>query len=277
MGDSLQSNLTLREAAMKVRTFLLSALTIAALTSPPNAPRAEEPAAEKQESQSLDTITPSDVDAYLNMSFSEKNPGIFVRRNGKIRKLPQPINIHVYWPMCEEEIEKSVTELKENTNIEIHYEHGQGSKVIPKIFIIGVESGKSLYENTGLYESMNKYFFPDKEFLDSRLKKIDVEKIVITQTESDSEDMNNVLLVSHIISEKWISKNECPKVSGLIFSDLSDSAYSQNNKKLSPIDYLFISSLHDSSIQNGEDENTARIKIRTLMLNTIIERKNNHD
>jgi len=137
---------------MKARVLLLSVLIIAALTSPPNASRAEEPAAEKQESQSLDTITPSDVDAYLNMVFSEQNPGIFVRRNGKIRKLPQPINIHVYWPMCEEEIEKSVVEFAENTNINVHYESGQYININTRVFIIGIKNSKDPYNNKELYE-----------------------------------------------------------------------------------------------------------------------------
>ena len=114
---------------------------------------------------SLDTIQPSDVEAYVDLVFSDRNKGAYRPRDGKVHKFVEPLNITLVWPECKQIGHDAVYRFKEITGLPVSYsfEHPNGLPI--SIAIFGINEMDDLYLSKEWYSWIKEFVAQGKNNL----------------------------------------------------------------------------------------------------------------
>ena len=216
---------------------------------------------------SLGTIQPSDVEAYVDLVFSDRNKGAYRPRDGKIHKLAEPFNIVTVWPECERTAHDSILEFKERTGLAINYSYGNPNGLPLSLVVIGINSMDDLkQEKEWLHWLAESLLRSDAEIIN---------KVNSSGRLSEVVDFfyyknNKISIITGIVKNFNDDKSVCNKIfPALIYEYITNSKITSRAFHITDMDNLFVSALYDQSIQDEESEDSARSKIVAIMLNKL--------
>ena len=209
------------------------------------------------------------VEGYVAMMFSDGNTGGVVDRDGKIHKWRLPIKVHVSWPKCEAVIGTRIEEFNAKTGLNVEYERGDAWDGTMSILIIQVADANSIRSSRTFYDWLVRDIYFRQSELDEALDVLDAREAILMRLLVDREGSHRPRFMVNIISDKWPATTDCNNAYGLIHAEIINASIREGEADLTDLDYLYVSALYDPSVLVDEDESSAKIKIRDVMIRTL--------
>ena len=216
---------------------------------------------------SLGTIQPSDVEAYVDLVFSEQNEGVYRPRDGKIHKVAEPFFFVAYWPECDKTARDVTVDYKLKTGLPINYSTTEMEGDVLTVFVFGINSIDELTSKTSFFDMLKSVTGRKKDELLEAINGNNAENFIFGLMLNNGKRSNAALFIVKNYKHDTLM---CKKIFPNIYQQyLTNTKISFGREGISDLDYLFVSALYDQSIQDEESEDSARSKIVTIMLNKL--------